>query len=109
MICDKCFCFIADKSTEMKVFGQKPFSKIMSLLVITMVPLLSYVSAYRLVSKSGSGMPCAKCDLQAIHPFEIEKLAPVCAACGDVFGYGYEHCCMCHEYFYDKCISAFRR
>jgi hypothetical protein len=91
----------------MRTASQQSSSKIMTVVLVSLVTLLGYASTYRLVSKSGSGIPCAKCDTEAIHPFQMKKLAPICGACGDVFGHGYEHCCLCHEYFLEQCMAAF--
>lgn len=93
----------------MKSSDQKSFSRLFTLFIVVTVTFLGYVSTYKIIAKSGAGFPCAKCDLRAVHPYEIQKLAPVCAACGDVFGDGYEHCCMCHDNFFDKCISALKK
>lgn len=77
--------------------------------IVVMTSLLSYVTSYRLSTRNVMEPPCEKCNTMTVHPFIMEKIAPVCGMCGDLFGAGYEHCCICHEYFYDKCVDAFRR
>ncbi|XP_052797551.1 uncharacterized protein LOC128229772 [Mya arenaria] len=72
-----------------------------------MVVLLGYAASYRLVTRNERPvLPCERCDTGTIHPYTIKTLAPVCAACGDLYGPGYEYCCICHETFFEKCVSA---
>lgn len=89
----------------MKSSDQLSVSSLLTLVVVITVTLLGYVSTYKVIAKS-SEFACAKCDLANIHPFKMANMAPVCGACGEVFGHGYEHCCICHDYFFQKCKSA---
>lgn len=53
-------------------------------------------------------LPCEKCDLEELHPWKIKLMSPICGPCGDLFGLGYEYCCMCHEDFRLSCDEATR-
>jgi len=77
------------------------------LRLIVGVALLGYVTCYRMAPKDTMlDLPCEKCDITMVAPKTIRTLAPVCAACGDLYGPGFEHCCLCHEAFFDKCWNA---
>ena len=77
--------------------------------IVVMTSFLNCVMSYRISQRNSMEPPCEKCNAMTVHPYIMEKIAPVCGMCGDLFGAGYEHCCICHEYFYEKCVDAFRR
>ena len=74
------------------------------LVLVTLVTIVT-ISAYpnRLPK-----LPCEKCDTDLIHPWRIKMMSPICGPCGDLFGLGYEYCCICHEDFRLSCDEATR-
>ena len=82
--------------------------KAMFIWSILMTMTTGILAANRVTKRLGH-LPCQKCAITDMHPYVIEILTPVCAACGELFGIAYEYCCLCHEYFYDKCYNAIRK
>ena len=47
-----------------------------------------------------------KCNaINALETQGVETLA-VCSACGEMYGWEYEHCCLCDFPFYETCRNA---
>ena len=70
-------------------------------VAVSVVTILS-VQGYPNIPK----LPCEKCDINKIHPWGIKMMSPICGPCGDIYGLGYEYCCMCHEHFRLACEVA---
>ena len=57
-------------------------------------------------SVPGKMMPpkCKACNY--INSPKTIKMAAVCSACGEMYGWEFEHCCLCNFAFFDTCKGA---
>ncbi|KAK3587388.1 hypothetical protein CHS0354_028765 [Potamilus streckersoni] len=79
-------------------------------LLALMLVLLSIISCHAVTyTEEDTLIPCKPCDLEIIHPWIIKKYSPTCGPCGDLFGVGYEYCCICDTEFRKKCELALRK
>lgn len=56
-----------------------------------------------------SELPCDMCDLESIPFWEYKRISPICGPCGQLFGFPYEYCCVCHKKFRLDCAKALNR
>ncbi|GFS18622.1 hypothetical protein ElyMa_001527300 [Elysia marginata] len=82
------------------------------------VCLLHLLLAAMLVATAGSNSvyprspppPCVPCDTQAIPDVVFaRRYLGTCMACGEMYGTGIAHCCMCYESFTKQCNTALKR
>lgn len=55
-------------------------------------------------------VPCVPCDTNSI-PDDVfaRRYLLTCMACGEMYGTGIAHCCMCYESFTKMCNTALKR
>ncbi|KAK3709541.1 hypothetical protein RRG08_019378 [Elysia crispata] len=79
--------------------------------------LFLLVAAMFVTSAGGSAvhtrsppLPCVQCNTREIPDAVFaRRYLGTCMACGEMYGTGIAHCCMCHEEFTKQCNLALRK
>ena len=96
------FCF--RKMSFTRPVGMRVILKVTVCLTVLLLILTPKVTD----AKPAKFFPlsCRKCNaITASQPWESRQ---VCNDCGTMYGWEYEHCCLCDFAFYERCRSATR-